>query len=121
VVDGVEEINHFQCNETMPIASGPIIHIHPCPMAAHRSPAPAHSAHNDPSIDTTCSLPRTASLNFCTNGTRVWFASFQNAAMCVRVKASINAFAALAENRNVGDEPYDVVARTRGVRKDTIN
>jgi hypothetical protein len=41
--------------------------------------------------------------------------------MCVRVKASINAFAALAENRNVGEEPYDVVARTKGVRKDTIN
>jgi hypothetical protein len=41
--------------------------------------------------------------------------------MCVRVKANINAFAALAMTRNVGEDPYDVVARTRGVKKDTIN
>jgi hypothetical protein len=41
--------------------------------------------------------------------------------MCVRVKKSMTAFAALHDIKTMGDEPYEVVARMRGVRKDTSN
>jgi len=94
------------------------IYIHPLPIAPQPSPATPHAALSAPSIRTTCSLPLTASLNFCTKGTRVCTDSFQKFAMCVRANNSMTVFAALAVMRMFGFEPCDVERSTTGVRKD---
>jgi hypothetical protein len=73
-----------------------IIYSQPVPMTAHPTPAIAQSGYKAPNKLTTCSLPRTASLNFCTKGTRVCSFSFQNAAMWRCAKNNIAALAALA-------------------------
>jgi hypothetical protein len=97
------------------------IHNHPLPIATHPSPLTTQLAHSAPRILTTVSLPLTASLNFCTKGTRVWFFSFQKFAMWLRAKKSMAALATLQLNNAVGELPYDVVASTMGVRKETNN
>jgi hypothetical protein len=94
------------------------IYSHPNLITPHPAPVTAHAAVNKPSIDTTCSLPLTASLNFCTKGTRVCSFSFQKFAMCWRAKNSIAVFAAAAEIRMVGS---DVLRARMGVRKEIIN
>jgi hypothetical protein len=105
---------------TIPIKSllPTLVQIHPLDMAPHPNPATTQLAVNAPSILTTCSLPLTASLNFCTKGIRVWFFSFQKLAMCVRVNSSMMVFATLADINIDGDS---VVMSARGVMKDTSN